>query len=375
MHKVHFPPRSAFHASVKQRVEQYFADRNLATTGDWRLWLKTALLLASTVTAYSLLVFVPLSLPVSIGLLIVLAQGLVLVSCNAAHDGAHESFARSKTLNWLAGSLLDVAGGSQMVWRFKHNRLHHIYTNVQALDNDLQNSGMFRLSPEQPWRPWHRWQHLYAFFMYGFLTLSWVFYGDFSKLLSGRIGGYTLPKLRRAEVGFFLAARGLYFGYALLLPCLFHPVWHVLLAFGTVHFIMGLTLSVVFQLAHVIEGTQFPSPATETGLLPHSWAVHEVETTANFAPRNRWVTWYVGGLNFQIEHHLFAGICHIHYPAISTIVAQTCQEFAIPYLSYPTVWSALRGHYRFLKRLGTSESPPARPDCSVVGDTVTPVAL
>jgi len=352
MHQIRFRIRSGFHETVKQRVAQYFADSRQVTTGDWRLFMKTGVILAWVAGPYALLVFGSTSLLVTILAVFALAQGLALVGFNIMHDGAHGSYAHNKTMNWLMGGMLNVLGGSQRLWRHKHNRLHHTYTNIHTLDNDLQTSGLLRFSPAQPWRPWHRFQHLYAFAVYSLLTLSWVTAGDWRKLVSGYIGPYKLPPPTVTDVGVFVVTKLFYCGYALVLPCFWHPWQHVLLAFVAVHLILGVTLSLAFQLAHTVERTRFPAPDTHTGMMPTGWAEHEVATTADFAPHNTVATWYLGGLNFQIEHHLFPRICHIHYPAISAIVAATCHEFALPYMCYPTVRAAIAGHYRFLKTLG-----------------------
>jgi len=364
MPQLRFPARGEFHETVKQRVEQYFVDSRRSTTGDWRLFVKTGVILAWLAGSYAFLVFGSTSLLVTMLMVFALAQGCALVGFNITHDGAHGSYAHSKTINWLMGGMLNVIGGSQRLWRHKHNRLHHIYTNIHTLDDDLQTHGLLRFSPEQPWRPWHRFQHCYAFAVYSLLTLSWVTVGDCHKLFLGRIGDSKLPPPTVADIGVFLSTKMCYFGYALLLPLCFHPWQHVLLAFVGVHLLLGVTLSMAFQLAHTVEHTSFPTPDAHTGMMPKAWAVHQVRTTANFAPNNRWVTWYLGGLNFQIEHHLFARMCHIHYPAISTVVAETCHAFALPYVCYPTVRSAIAGHYRFLKTMGrrpnalSSPSPP-----------------
>ena len=195
---------------------------------------------------------------------------------------------------------------------------------------NLDSHGLLRLSPYQPWHPWHRFQHYYAFAAYSLLTLSWVTTGDFRKFFSGHIGRHTLRQPTGAEVCFFFLAKAFYFGYALILPLFLHPWLHVLMAFVGVHLILGFTLSMAFQLAHTVEPNSFPTPDADTGMMPQAWAMHEVETTANFDTQNLWAIWYLGGLNFQIEHHLFAHVCHRHYPAISTIVAATCREFALP---------------------------------------------
>ncbi len=352
MHQIRFPVRSGFHETVKQRVEQYFVDSGRSTTGDWRLFVKTGVILTWLAGSYALLVFGSTSLCVTMLAVFALAQACALVGFNIMHDGAHESYAHSKTINRLMGGMLNVLGGSQRLWRHKHNRLHHIYTNIHAVDDDLATYGLLRFSPEQPWRPWHRFQQYYAWAVYSLLTLSWMTVGDFRKLFLGRIGHSTLPQPTVADIGVLCCTKLAYFGYALFLPLYFHPWLHVLLAFVGVHLLLGVTLSVAFQLAHTVEPTSFPTPDVHTGMMPKAWAVHEVETTANFAPHNKVATLYLGGLNFQIEHHLFARICHIHYPAISTTVAVTCHEFALPYVCYPTVRSAIAGHYRFLKRMG-----------------------
>mgnify|MGYP003393906621 CR=1 FL=1 len=349
---IRFPKHGEFHETVKKRVEQYFIDHKLSPTGDWRLFVKTGAMLGFLLASYILLVFYSTSWLLSLALVAALAQGMVLISCNVMHDAVHESFARSKSVNWFLGCTLDLMGGSQMLWRQKHNIVHHTYTNIEGFDEDIQSNGLLRLSPQQPWRPWHRWQHVYAFAVYSLLTLTWVTIGDIKKLVVGRIASYRLRRPSETELGFFCATKLLYVGYTLLLPLTLHPWPYVLLAFLGVHLCAGLTLSVIFQLAHTVEATSFPTPDAQTGLMAQPWAEHEVATTANFAPHNALATWYLGGLNFQIEHHLFTRICHQHYPALSRIVAATCREFAVPYMCYPTVRAAIAGHYRFLRAMG-----------------------
>jgi linoleoyl-CoA desaturase len=359
--KIRFAAQVDFHETLQQRVHQYFAARKLPTTGNWRMFLKTGLILLWFVTSYVLLVFFATALPTALLTGFALAQGVVLVSCNIMHDGAHDSFSTSKKINWLMGCTLDLIGGSQMLWRQKHNILHHSYTNINVLDSDLHTSGLLRLHPAQKRWPWHRFQHLYAFPVYSLLTLAWVTYSDFRKFFSGQIGHYKLRQYTVWEVVIFFFTKLFYFGYALLLPLFFHPVWHVLIAFVAVHLLIGFTLSMIFQLAHTVEHNTFPTPDAHTGTINKEWAIHEVETTANFAPHNPLLTWYVGGLNFQIEHHLFSSICHIHYPAICTIVRDTCQEFSLPYVCYPTLGAAIAGHYRFLQTMGRRPADAGRP--------------
>ncbi len=353
LQKITFPVRIGFHQKVKQRVSEYLREEGLARTGNWRMFLKTGIILAWFVVSYTLLVFYSTTLLMAVLSAFALAQAFVLVGFNIMHDGAHGSYSKNKKINWLAGFTMDVLGGSQMLWRQKHNILHHTYTNIDGWDEDISTHGVLRLSPHQRWRSWHRFQHLYAFPVYSLLTLSWICFGDYQKFFSGRVQGYKLRKPSRGETFLFALTKILYLGYMVVIPLFFHPVIYVVIAFVAINLILGLTLSIVFQLAHTVEGNTFPEPESERSSIQNEWAIHEVETTADFAPRNKLATWYLGGLNFQIEHHLFTRTCHIHYPAISGIVQRTCREYGISYTCFPSIWSALGSHYRFLKRLGS----------------------
>lgn len=355
MKKISFPGRLGLYPEVKKRVNHYFEANGISKNADWRMVLKTVVILVWLGAAYILLLFSASSLVLAIISAIAVAQGFVLVGFNIMHDGAHGSYSKSKRLNWIMGFTLDLVGGSNMFWRHKHNILHHTYTNISELDDDIQVFGVMRLSPEQPWRPWHRFQHWYAFPAYSLMTLLWVTIGDFRKFFTGRIGDYKLPEPSPAESFLFFLTKIFYFGYMLALPMFFHPVLHVLAFFLIVHIVLGFTMALVFQLAHIVEDNTFPRPDPATGEIDNEWAIHEVETTANFAPESRLAAWYCGGLNFQIEHHLFPRICHIHYPAISKIVERTCREFRVAYVSYPTLSGAVAAHYRFLKKLGRKD--------------------
>jgi linoleoyl-CoA desaturase len=317
------------------------------------MYLKTVIALTWLVTSYVYLVFFANTILEAVISGFALAQGFVLVGFNVMHDGAHGSYSSRKWLNWIMGYTLDLIGGSQMLWRQKHNVLHHTYTNLSEMDDDIDTGGILRLSPEQCWKPWHRFQHFYAFGIYSLLSLSWLYFSDYKKIITGRIGGYQLRKPSKADIFLFCFGKLLYIFYSIVVPLFFHPVSHVIIGFIGIHLILGFTLSIVFQLAHTVEGNAFPKPDPETGHIENEWAVHQIETTANFAPRNRLATWYLGGLNHQVEHHLFSKICHIHYSDLSRIVQATCKDYSIPYHSYPTIRSALFAHFRFLREMST----------------------
>lgn len=358
MQKVTFTSRLGFYDEVKKQVYEYFEENKLSPHANWRMYLKTAIILLWLATAYVLLVFATSSLIMAIISAVAVAQGFALVGFNIMHDGNHGGYSRSRRVNSIMGFTLNLIGGSSWFWKHKHNILHHTYTNINELDEDIHVDGIMRMSPVQRRRPWHRFQHLYAFPAYSLMSLLWVTIGDFRKFFTGRIGDYQLPKISAGETTLFFLTKVFYFGYMLVLPMFFHPVLHVLAFFVLVHVVLGFCLAITFQLAHVVEGNTFPEPDPASATIENEWAIHEVETTADFAPKSKLAHWYFGGLNFQIEHHLFPRICHIHYPAISKIVKKVCEEFDINYVSYPTVRAAVAAHYRFLRMLGREDEIP-----------------
>lgn len=350
--RISFAPRAPFADALKSRVAAYFASTGRSERGDWRLFTKTVFAYALLIASYSSAVWWVQS---GWGLLLAalgMVQGYVLIAFNVMHDGAHGSYSRRTWVNRLAGASMDFIGSSALLWRQKHNLLHHTYTNIDGKDDDLALGRLLRLSPHQAWHPWHRVQHWYAPLLYSLLTLYLAIYSDWHKLITGRIGHTPLMERKWTDVAYFLATKAFYVTYALVIPMLFHPVWLVLLVFFGIHALFGLTLSLVFQLAHIVEDLQFPQPDPANGRMATDWATHQVQTTADFAPRNRLATFYMGGLNFQVEHHLFHHVSHVHYPAIHHIVRETCAEYGVPYRCFGTVREAVGSHFRFLREMG-----------------------
>ncbi len=350
MKNIKFTPSGNFYSELKILVDKYFQNKQIAKTGNWRMFLKTGVVMLWLLFSYISLVFFHHSVVISLLLSFMLAQGFVLVGFNIQHDANHGSYSQSKKLNKLLGFTLDLIGGSSWVWQIKHNILHHTYTNLLELDSDINTNGLMRLSPKQVWQPWHRWQHFYALPIYSFMSLSWIFYGDMRRFFLNKINSYQLPKPKLTDIVIFFTSKLAYFGYMLVIPTFFHPFWQVLSVFICIHLILGMTLALVFQLAHIVEGNEFPEP-NQQNIIAKEWAIHEIETTANFAQQNKLATWYFGGLNYQIEHHLFTRICHIHYPEIQKFVQTTCEKFNLKYISYRTFTQALRAHFRLLKQL------------------------
>jgi linoleoyl-CoA desaturase len=147
----------------------------------------------------------------------------------------------------------------------------------------------------------------------------------------------------------------LYYGYIFIIPVFVMglPWQWVLGGFLLMHFTAGLLLSSIFQLAHVMTDCEFPTP-TDERKMENNWAIHQLLNTANFSPRSKMIFWFVGGLNHQIEHHLFPHICHIHYKHVAPLVKETALEYGLPYYEQRTFMSALFEHARTLKQLGRS---------------------
>jgi len=353
MNKINFPGRIEFDNILRNRVQAYLKDNNIKETGTKLLQFKGLFCFLASIAIYIPLVFYTENILVGLILTFLLIQTQILLAFNVMHDAGHGSFSSKKWLNELGAYSMEFLGASNALWKQKHNSLHHTYTNIDGKDDDLDIGSLMRLSPEQELKPWHRFQHYYAPFLYGFLSLYMLFYSDFKKMVTKKIGETPLRDYSKKDLSVFLLCKAAYITYALVLPMFFHNPLVVIGYFLFAHFIFGLTLSIVFQLAHTVKETSFPT-ANEKGQMPYSWAEHQLHTTSNFAPNNPLVTFYCGGLNYQVEHHLFHKISHAHYPKISKIIQETCKEYNKPYNVTPSFWSALKSHFGFLKMMGKS---------------------
>ncbi len=356
MSLVHFARSQGFYAELKRRVARELAERGIQKYGGLRIALKAIAIFALLIASYSGLVFFATTLLQVALFAFLLSQALVLIGFNVMHDGGHGSFSKRRWVNRLAGLALDLIGGSQQLWKTKHGVLHHSYTNIADLDDDLDGNGLLRLHPEQPWKPLHRMQAFYAPLLYSLLGVHWVF-SDFTEFFSGRIGGHPTPKPRRRDIAIFLVFKVSFLFLAFIIPSLFNPWYWVILTWLGVMLVAGFAMALVFQLAHVVDGVEMvANPAN--GHLEDEWAVHQLRTTANFAPKNRVLEWYVGGLNRQVEHHLFSTISHVRYRAIAPTVQAVCCEYGVEYREYRTFRDALRAHFRMLHSLGRNPLAP-----------------
>jgi linoleoyl-CoA desaturase len=345
------PPRS-FHAELKRRAAQYFQTEAKAQTGSPALLAKAALLLGSLVALYVHLVFFTPALGWALLECVLLGTVTALVGFNVMHDGAHGSFSRFPLLNRAAAFTLDVLGGSSYMWDAKHNTVHHMYTNIDGVDDDLDIQPWMRVAPDQKRYGAHRFQHLYFWLLYGMLYITWILFTDYQKYFTRRIGSVPLKPMSRTDQVSFWGFKALNLVLYGALPIYVVGFWGWLVGFLLTGWVAGFVLSIVFQLAHTVEHTAFPVPHETTRKLEDEWAIHQLRTTANFATDNRLISWLVGGLNFQVEHHLFPKVSHVHYPKLSKIIRETCAEFDVPYQEYPKMWQAVVSHVLFLRRLG-----------------------
>jgi len=353
MPKVKFDNSShLFFQSVKNEVESYFRNRQLKKTGNWKLYSKALILIPFSVALYGYLLLGNYTWISGMLLSVLLGTTLVSIAFNVMHDACHGSYSSKKWVNGLMGLTMNALGSNAFIWKIKHNIIHHTYTNIDGIDDDLSNGPLLRLCPTQKWRPIHRFQFLYMYILHAISTLAWILGTDFYKFLTKKIHTTKINTIDLKEHLIFWLSKLLYCFFYVALPIYFVGWQSWLVGFLLLHATMGVILSIVFQLAHVVEKTSFDSVEENDKVIESEWAVHEIMTTADFAGKNKIVSWFVGGLNFQIEHHLFPQISHVHYSAISKIVRHQCEIFGLPYHYYPSMTQAVYSHVRLMKKLG-----------------------
>jgi linoleoyl-CoA desaturase len=346
--------KGLFTATLRKNVNDYFQQKGISQKGNWTMLLKAFAMLSLYFGPFVLLLIFPMSNWLIFPLSIVMGIGMAGIGMSVMHDAVHGSFSNYTWLNKLFGMSMYFIGGNTFNWKVQHNLLHHTYTNVEGFDEDIEPKGVLRLNAQTELKKFHRFQYIYAFFLYCLMTLSRTV-NEFKQLNSYNKRGITkqqgstpkkeMIKLTLTKVAYLTAIIGL--------PLLLTPFnwWIVVLGFLTMHFTGGIFMSVVFQMAHVVEEAEQPVPSSE-GVIENEWTIHELETTANFARKSRVFGWMIGGLNYQVEHHLFPYISHIHYRAIAPIVKRTALEFGIRYNENRTFFGAIGSHIRMLKRLG-----------------------
>ncbi len=344
-------------STLKKRVATYFEDNGIQVNANAEMMFKTALALSIYILPFLIILFGGITnVPVLFVLWGIMGFGVAFIGTSVMHDSLHGSYSKSKRVNSIIGLSTVLLGADPKVWKIQHNVLHHTYTNIEGADEDIEPRFVLRFSPNQPLRWFHKYQHFYAFFFYFLSTLIWVTVKDFAKLFQYRERGLIKKGKEFNNYLVLMTFRKLSYHLVIIgapILLLDFPVWLTLSMFLFMHLIAGMCLSLVFQPAHVMPDTMFIEQAEEK--INQNWLVHQLYTTTNFAPRNKLLSWFIGGLNRQVEHHLFPNICHIHYPKIAGIVKKTTEEFGLPYLEEDTFISALSSHVKMLKKMGRGE--------------------
>ncbi len=354
--KVSFNNKNAnFFSSVNQEADSYFKSHRLSKTGNWKLYSKTIILISAALAIYLSILFFNFPVIVTIAFGLLLGFISACIGFNVMHDANHGSYCSKKWLNNTLGLTINALGGNSFIWKHKHNILHHTYPNVDGVDDDIAKSPFMRMCETQPWKPAHRFQHLYTPLLYALSSLIWVLFQDFEKYFKPRLSTVSFAsKMSRIDHILFWSSKVLYLFFYMLLPVMLIGWAQWLAFFIPLHIGLGLTLAIVFQLAHVVEITEFEHVLPEqTKKIDNEWAIHQVQTTANFAPTSSVLTWLLGGLNYQVEHHLFPRVSHVHYPALSEIIKAKCKEFGLRYNCIPSLRKAVNSHFRLIKLLGT----------------------
>lgn len=340
----------SFHAELKHRITAYFQEVGTAPTGNYKLFIKAIILVMSFLAVYIHLVFFTPIWWMALLECILLGGLTASIGFNVMHDGAHGSFSKYPWINKLAGLSLNFLGANVFMWNTKHNVIHHAYTNIDGIDDDIDARPFLRLCESQKYLKMHKYQHIYFWFAYSLLYIYWIFFTDYKKYFTKKVGSMPLKKMKPSDHISFWAFKAIHFCMFVIVPIYTVGFLPWLLGFLLYGMFAGVVLSIVFQLAHTVEETHFPEPVANR--IEDEWAIHQLKTTANFATRNKVISWLVGGLNFQIEHHLFPKISHVHYPEISKIIKKACQDYGVMYIEHRKMRTAIWSHMNHLRSLG-----------------------
>lgn len=346
---------SDFYRTLQKKVRLYFKDNQITQTANSEMIFKTIFMLLLYIVPYILMLTVVSSLWAFLLAWIVMGFGMAGIGLSVMHDANHGTYSTNAKVNEIISRVMLIIGGSSVNWRIQHNVLHHTYTNVSGVDEDIEAGILLRFSPHEERRGFHRFQHIYAWFLYGFMTVLWGTSKDFQQAVRYR----DMDLLKTQRITFkkhltsIIISKIFYFGMLIALPIWLTPFswgW-IIVGFFMMQFLSGFFLSIIFQPAHVIPTSTFPKP-TESGDIEADWAVNQLYNTSNFAQNSKFFSWFVGGLNLQVEHHLFPNLCHVHYRKIASIVKETTEEYNLPYYSEKTFLGALISHGKLLKNLG-----------------------
>lgn len=350
----------AFAGEVRKRVRDYFSSNQISIKGNFHMYLKTICMLGIYLIPFLLILTVPVSSLAALGMVVLIGVGAAGIGMSVMHDGAHGAYSTKAWVNKLAASSMFLLGSNTFNWKIQHNIKHHTFTNMYDLDPDISTKAIIRLSEHAPLKKYHRFQQIYSFFLYGLMTFTRLF-GEMGVLLKHNREGVTreLKTNPRLEVVKLAITKVLYLGIIFGFPLWLtdFTLWQIMLGFIVMQVTAGMIMTTVFQMAHVVEGTYQPLP-DENNVYHTDWLIHQMRATSDFGRNNGMLSWYIGGLDYQVAHHLFPNICHIHYPAIAPIIEATAKEFGFQYNLKPTIFHALVSHFSRLKELGRQSMQP-----------------
>lgn len=345
---------SCFSKSLKKNINLYFKNNNQQKTGTKKLFLKSIVLITTLLAIYILLLSNTMLWSVNLFLCVLFGVNLAAIGFNIMHDAGHNSFSNNKKLNHVLSYSLNLLGGNIYFWKLKHNIAHHTFTNIDGHDHDIEVKFM-RIHPDQPLKKHHRYQTLYFPILYGVSYLAWIFYQDYEKYFRQRLGGdagkFNFPKKEKL---IFWISKIVHFTIFIIIPIIYVGIIPTLVGLTIAGIVCGLCLATVFQLAHVVKGTEFKTIGTDK--VEQDWMVHQIQSTSNFATSNKFLTWILGGLNFQVEHHLFPKISHVHYPALNDIVKMTCKEFNVHYNEFRTIGDSFQSHRKMIYEMSCQQN-------------------
>ncbi len=346
--------KSLFFSVLRENIDAYFEDNNISKAGDNSLILKAVVMLSLYLVPFGLILTGYFSGLQMLLLTVIMGLGVAGVGMSVMHDAIHGSFSSSSKINKIFGASIYLFGGNAYNWDVQHNKLHHTYTNIHEIDEDITGKFMLRLSSGDKLKAAHRFQHIYAFFLYSLMTISFL-WKDFKEIsLYNKMAATGLVKpFPRNELITLFISKFAYVLFICVMPMLVLDItfgqWF--LGFMAMNCTAGIILSTVFQLAHIVEGATQPA-VDDKGNIENAWAIHQLNTTANFAGSNKFLSWCIGGLDYQVEHHLFPNISHIHYPAIAPIVKNIAEDFGIVYNNKESFTKGLKSHIKMLHNLG-----------------------
>ncbi|MBO3461765.1 acyl-CoA desaturase [Aetokthonos hydrillicola Thurmond2011] len=351
--KVTFAKNVGFRKELNKRVDAYFESQNIAKRDNLAMYIKTLIIFGWVISASLFTLFgSPLMWTKVIGCILI-GFGIAGIGFSVGHDANHGGYSSRKWVNSVLGLTYDIIGVSSYLWRFRHNYLHHTYTNILGHDVEIDGDGLVRMSPFKEYRWYHRFQHIFIWLVYTVIPFYWSVSDIHLILVKRKYHEHAIPTPKPLGMLILLGSKFIWLGLFLGIPIsVGYTPLQSLIGFSIIYMSYGLLICTIFMLAHVMDTAEFIQPNPVSNQIDDEWAIFQIRTTVDFAPKNAFLNWYLGGLNYQVVHHLFPQVCHIHYSKIAPILSEVCEEFGVKYNVYETFTEALVANFRWLKIMG-----------------------